>query len=45
MTEKEAGKILTTIRTQWHYIAADCELGRAAQSEMAQAFALCDQIR
>ncbi len=42
--EEEAGKMLTSIRMQWRYIATDCGLSRAAQGEMTQAFTLCDKV-
>lgn len=39
----EANKMLTTIRTHWRDIASACGLNRAAQNDMAQAFALSDE--
>ena len=48
LTQKEAEKsahiILTTIRSQWRCIAATYGLNREAQNEMAQAFALSDEL-
>ncbi len=38
-----AGKMLAAIKMQWRDIASACGLGRAAQREMAPAFALCDR--
>lgn len=42
--ESGAQKILTTIKSQWRYIAATCGLNREAQNKMAQAFALSDKL-
>ena len=48
LTQKEAENsahiILTTIRSQWRCIAAAYVLNREAQNEMAQAFALSDEL-
>jgi len=48
LTQKEAENsahiILTTIRSQWRCIAAAYDLNREAQNEMAQAFALSDEL-
>ena len=42
--ENEAKKMLATVRRQWRYIATACGLNRAAQNDMAQAFALSDNL-
>ena len=42
--EREAQKMLMTVRTQWRHIAGTCGLSRAAQDKMAPAFALCDTL-
>ena len=42
--EGEAQKILAIIKMQWRDISTACGLSRAAQKEMASAFALSDRV-
>ena len=42
--EREAQKMLTTIKSQWRSIAATCGLKKDAHNEMAPAFALSEKM-